>query len=841
MGADGPGEFVSQHDIIYEVAPRYWEDGFPIGNGHFGGMVWQPEGIEIGLTKLDVWDRRVDQPPKVPFDRLRHLFATDPDLANQELQAEARANDAYPFPKPLGRLKIDIEHDFLPLYQSLYSQSQRLCLYPAAVECRYETNYKATCFECFVDSASNLLIVAARDEWLHPGFRLDRLRQRISLTREYDAVLGLPETGTDGDVVWIRYPFPDGFEYVLAMTVAGIEHTPPVVFPNEARLEVILDYRDGEPREWSVLAAAATSQDADCPLEQARGMLHEAVGRERGEIRERHRRWWQGFWDKSGIELEDRFLESLWYVSLYQFASTSRGTTAPGLCGLWNMMPSPPWHGDYHGDINMVMAYWGIFGTNHLELGEPYFATFSRLLPVVKQQTQELYGIEGAKYPIATLDTGAELCSNYYRLMQCTSGFYALVFWWRWLYERDREVLREQILPILEETSRFYLALAEERDGVLHFGPSWAPEQGPFPCDNATNDIALIKALWQAYLTALECLGQESALGPAIREGLEDFPPYPVKDGRFLDSYTAQDHIRLNHPGLLAMVVPGGEVDAEHALRNTALRTMHSFFDLTHRKGFAGRRSLCCDLSWPWLVADAAKLGDGDLADDYLLDMGVSENLKPNGMFSLNCCGVFDTREDKRAAFEFTDAARHGAIFWCPTTQYGRERYFQFIQSPGGLLYGMTEMLLQSHGGVIRIFPAVPARIRNCAFHGLAAEGAFEVSARMAEGQVECVIIHSRCGEPCVVQMPMARTWWLSTVGGEASAVNGKELRFATGAGERYVIARGPRTPEVEVRLRPGCEPGVKTYQDRYGQTITLGKSGSLNGPPERPAGSRLI
>ena len=34
---------VAQHDVVYEVPPRNWEDGFPIGNGHFGGMVWQPE------------------------------------------------------------------------------------------------------------------------------------------------------------------------------------------------------------------------------------------------------------------------------------------------------------------------------------------------------------------------------------------------------------------------------------------------------------------------------------------------------------------------------------------------------------------------------------------------------------------------------------------------------------------------------------------------------------------------------------------------------------------------------------------------------------------------------
>jgi len=490
------------------------------------------------------------------------------------------------------------------------------------------------------------------------------------------------------------------------------------------------------------------------------------------------------------------------------------------------MMKSPPWHGDYHGDINMVMTYWGIFGTNHLELGEPYFETFSRLLPIAKQQTQELYSIDGVKYPIATLDTGAELCADYYRMMQCTSGFYGLVFWWRWLYERDEDVLREQIFPVLEESSKFYLGIAQERDGVLHFGPSWAPEQGPFPCTNSTNDLGLIKPLWEAYVDACAELGVENEWLAQVRDGLEKFPAYPTKDGRFRDSYTAEDHIPLNHPGLLAMVVPGNDVDADHPLAATAFRTMEAMFDLSIRQGFQGRRAFCCDLTWPWLVAVATKLGLGDVAADYLLNIGVSEHLKPNGMFSLNCCGIFESLEEKRVAFEFGDRQRHGAIFWCPTTREGRERYFQFIQAPGGALYAITEMLLQSHGGVIRVFPALPARVKSCAFRGLLAEGGHEVSARLSDGQVDWVVIDSPHGGECVVRMPSERTWWVSTGGTEFQATTGRELRFTPEPGGRTTIAPGPRPGGVDTDLEPGIEPGVKGYVDQYGQEITLGKRG---------------
>lgn len=835
MDDDALRRFVSQHDIIYEVPPRFWEDGFPIGNGHFGGMVWQPDGIEIGLNKLDVWDRRVEQPDKVPFDRLKELFDTDPEQAQRELQGEREVNPDFPFPKPLGRLKIDIEHEFLPLYQSVFCQTQRLRLYDGAVRCRYETNYKATTFDCLVDPEANLLIVSASDGWLHPSFSSSQLRQKVTILREYDETLGMPETGAQDDTVWVRYPFPDGFEYVLAMTIEGAEHTDPVLFTNEASMEVLLDYGDQQPKSWHVLVTAATSLDAANPRNQALDNLQQARQDTVAARSDHTRRWWHGFWGKSGVEFDDRFVESLWYVSLYQLACTSRGKTAPGLCGLYNMMKSPPWHGDYHGDINMVMTYWGIFGSNHIELGEPYFETFSKLLPIAKQQTADTYGIDGAKYPIATLDTGVELTGGHYRIMQCTSGFYALVFWSRWLYEQDLEVLKNQVFPVLQESSKFYLGIAQERDGVLHFGPSWAPEQGPFPCYNSTNDTALIKACWEAYIQACRILRIDNEWLSAVTEGLEKFPPYPEKDGRFLDSYTTTDHIGLNHPGLLAMVVPGNEVDSDHALRPTALRTMEAMFDVTVRRGFEGRRSFCCDLTWPWMVAVAAKLGAGDLADEYLFNMGVRENLKPNGMFSLNCCATYESLADKRAAFTFQpDVPRHGAIFWCPTSQEGRERYFQFIQAPGGVLYATTEMLLQSHGGVIRVFPAVPSRLEDCAFRGLLAEGGFEVSARMAGRGLEYVVVESKHGGRCAVNMPEERTWWVSDGTGKSAATTGRTVTFDTSPGGAYVIAPGPRSSEVDTSLRAGSQPGVKTFRDGVGQSVTLGKtkSGCQCGPP---------
>ncbi|MCK5702338.1 MAG: hypothetical protein KAI29_14340, partial [Cyclobacteriaceae bacterium] len=59
---------------------------------------------------------------------------------------------------------------------------------------------------------------------------------------------------------------------------------------------------------------------------------------------------------------------------------------------------------------------------------------------------------------------------------------------------------------------------------------------------------------------------------------------------------------------------------------------------------------------------------------------------------------------------------------------------------------GINEMLLQSHTGIVHVFPAIPADWKNVAFDNLRTEGAFLVSAKFGDGVLETVEIHSEKG-----------------------------------------------------------------------------------------------
>ena len=58
----------------------------------------------------------------------------------------------------------------------------------------------------------------------------------------------------------------------------------------------------------------------------------------------------------------------------------------------------------------------------------------------------------------------------------------------------------------------------------------------------------------------------------------------------------------------------------------------------------------------------------------------------------------------------------------------------------------IQEMLLQSHDGMIEIFPAIPEAWRDVSFNQLRAEGAFVISARKENGKVKTITILSEQG-----------------------------------------------------------------------------------------------
>jgi len=104
-----------------------------------------------------------------------------------------------------------------------------------------------------------------------------------------------------------------------------------------------------------------------------------------------------------------------------------------------------------------------------------------------------------------------------------------------------------------------------------------------------------------------------------------------------------------------------------------------------------------------------------------------------------------------------------------------------------GLTAGISEMLVQSHEGIIRLLPALPEEWSSGEFHGLCTRGAFELDMQWEEGAIKRVELLSKAGADCKI----------SAEGKVKVSANGKPVQlsggdgyveFPTEADQRYLL-----------------------------------------------------
>ena len=50
--------YLSKHDLVYKIPAYEGFEGFPVGNGDLGGMVWNTNnGVEVQINKSDLFDQ----------------------------------------------------------------------------------------------------------------------------------------------------------------------------------------------------------------------------------------------------------------------------------------------------------------------------------------------------------------------------------------------------------------------------------------------------------------------------------------------------------------------------------------------------------------------------------------------------------------------------------------------------------------------------------------------------------------------------------------------------------------------------------------------------------------
>jgi len=408
--------------------------------------------------------------------------------------------------------------------------------------------------------------------------------------------------------------------------------------------------------------------------------------------------------------------------------------------------------------MNVQETYWPVYTSNHLEAGFPLYELFSKLLPKFRRECMDLFEFEGAQ-AVGEMGPNGEPYYGHYatHIWPGNGAWLSHHFWLHWLYSRDESFLRKKALPIMRAFMQTYLNLVEkDEEGTYHLPFSHSPEFKGTMVEgwgrDTSCDLFLMRWLARALLDAARILGitdpdiarwkdliENLAEAPQGEDGLHLFEGQPLQE-----SHRHHSHLMGIHP-LGVLTIEGTDEEKELIERSmTNLRW----------KG-TGAWSGC---SFLWASLIASRAGHKQMAWKMLRDYFCF--IRPSSLHV--------NRDPRKFGVKAGTA---------PMT----------IEAGFCFAAAVMEMLLQSCGGLIRVFPAVPEFWHDGYFHSLRAEGAFLVTARMREGRVVFVEVTSEAGGVCRVKNPFAEDVRVVTLDSEESSVlSGEILTFETNAGNNY-------------------------------------------------------
>lgn len=467
--------------------------------------------------------------------------------------------------------------------------------------------------------------------------------------------------------------------------------------------------------------AVVSSFDKADPLKEAVSLAERTVAANVKELVRSHENGWNSFWSQSGIDLEDEYLTSTWYRNLYFLRTVSRpGKAAVGLFAGMISDGVPAWHGAHTMNYNGEQTFWSSFNTNHPELAESYRMLVLNYADNARWLCGQLFGFDGLYFPhnIFTFNNDHATSSQSgggvhmhlpWGYSTCVTGWAIQNPWWEYEYGgRDTSFLRT-IYPMLRDAALFYSNFIDticERtsDGKVKFGPSVSPEHFGFSKDfsmnwNDISALAFARFALKTGIESAESLDTDNFLAVKFRKSLDllpDYPTYGEGNNRVAVSVEGASPIDYNVPVPALPIFPTEQVtwfspQDEKELFTRTIGSMES-------NGNNDAMILCharARLSMPGTF-------------EYVVN-SFRNRQRPNGILTLNVLG---------SRFN-------------PFGHYTE----QFAASAV-----ISELLIQSVGNIIRLFPAWPSE-KDASFVNLRTKGGFLVSSEMKDGRVTYVTV----------------------------------------------------------------------------------------------------
>jgi alpha-L-fucosidase 2 len=519
------------------------------------------------------------------------------------------------------------------------------------------------------------------------------------------------------------------------------------------------EYRDEVKRTLVITTAHSPDGNAEQEAVNTVSRLSES---NREELWAEHRRYWHSYYPQSFITIPDVQLESFYWIQMYKLASATRADRALiDNQGPW--LDETPWPFATW-NLNVQLTYWPTYASNRLALSESLWRTLHERKQALIDNVPEACRHDSAgigtssaidlKAPTTAPGTAAtgfvEAGNLTWALHNC------------WIYYRmtmDDSYLGEVFFPLLKRAISYYLHfLYEDEEQRLHLRSTSSPEYGVV-IEDCNYDLALLRWGCETLIYCSSRLGVQDQLKSKWEETIEKLVDYPEKDDAgfmigkgqpYEKSHRHYSHLLMIYPLYLVHAEqPGGKERIERSLEHWQSKP-------EYLEGY----------SCTGAASIAASLGKGDEALTYLQGLWKG--------------------------------------FLSPATMY--KELGPVIETPLSAAQTIHDMLLQSWGNTIRVFPAVPDNWKDAAYHNMRAEGGFLVTAVRKNGVTQFIQIKSIAGEPCRIKSDLTEAY--AVISGRSTKIRkcGEDiLQIDLNKGEEIILCRegGGDTSIAQLGITP--------------------------------------
>ncbi|MFN2228468.1 MAG: glycosyl hydrolase family 95 catalytic domain-containing protein [Anaerolineae bacterium] len=495
--------------------------------------------------------------------------------------------------------------------------------------------------------------------------------------------------------------------------------------------------------------AVALGQDTRAAATAASALVETCLDQGEAAFLAESRAWWASYWvNVPQVDIPSPFFARFLRYALWKFAcATNPNAARPApLQGPWvEEYQFPPWGGDYTFNVNIEQIYTLAFCGDNLAHVLPLFDMLESapFQETMRHNAWVLLGIDDGLLLTHSVNDLGRQCqigfSPHSALDQAVAAWLAHLYWLYYRHTGDDTFLRERAYPFMRGVMRVYEAMLEERgDGTLWLPVSVSPEYGVTGFDkhlqcgpNASMQLACIHMLVDALTQASAILGLAPApIWEQIEARLPRFATFGAQGSERIAIWEGQDlSVCHRHHSHLASIYPfdlTGDMSAWE--KDVIANSIEHWL----RMGMGAWSEWCM----PWAAIIEARTG---MREAPLLLLEIWSKVFVNeGMTT-----VYLPRFHGFTAHRYRDI--------------DKPKETNEIMQLEGTCAGATaiyEMLVHTHGGVTKVFPATPSSWLEASFEDVPQPGGFRVSAVRREGQTQSVRVRSLRGGTLVLDVP---------------------------------------------------------------------------------------